>query len=232
MKEAITQRLGGRLQPVEIARKLAQAMDSNQTITAQRVLAPNLYTVYLNPSDLESLDPFRSTLEREMASFLSQAMEEAGLSSIARPRVMLMADDQTPKRKINVQARIVEGEAGAGESLDAGHTVKLQIPTSTGLAGRARFVSPAPEARGITYPVTHIPFTLGRALDNDVILEGRGISRHHAQVRAVHSRPFLVDLGSTNGTSVNGRSIREALLRDGDTIALGSIRLVFHWEQE
>lgn len=230
MKEAITQRLGGRLHPVEIARKLAQVMDANQTITAQRVLVPNLYTVRLNPTDLEALEPFRTTLERELASYLAQSMEEGGYSAVAYPRVQLLPGEEVPHRRVRVQGQIAEGNTEAQAEEQAGLTVRLQVPDGSTLPGRAWLVLSALGGKQLTQPVERLPFSIGRALDNDLVLEGRGVSRHHAQLRALHGRPYLVDLGTTNGTFLNGRRVTETLLKDGDGISLGPARLLFRWE--
>jgi pSer/pThr/pTyr-binding forkhead associated (FHA) protein len=61
-----------------------------------------------------------------------------------------------------------------------------------------------------------------------MIIEGAGVSRHHAQVEQRHNRYVLRDLGSTHGTQVNGQPIQEVVLRDGDIVTLGGQRLVFH----
>jgi len=227
MKDAITQRLGGRLHPIEIARKLSQAMDANQTITAQRVLVPNLYAVHLNPGDVQALEPFRATLEREMASYLAQAMEEEGFSTVAYPRVILMEDPAIPRRKVVVDARIAEGDHAPSPEEQHGNTVRLQILTAETLAGEAWLVSSGPAGKELAHPIAHLPFSLGRALDNDVVLEGRGMSRHHAQIRAVHGHFYLMDLSSTNGTYLNGRRVAESILKHGDIITLGPVQFVF-----
>ncbi|MDP2661806.1 MAG: DUF3662 and FHA domain-containing protein [Dehalococcoidia bacterium] len=227
MKDAITQRLGGRLHPVEIARKLSQAMESNQTITAQRILAPNLYTVRLNPSDAEALAPLRATLERELASYLAQAMEESNLSAVTYPRVSLVQDAETARRKIRVEARTVESEQEPSIDQQGGQTVRLRIPSVEAVAGKAWLLSPGPTGKQTSHPISHLPFSLGRALDNDLVLEGRGISRHHAQIRAVHRRLCLMDLSSANSTYLNGKRITESILNSGDTISVGPVQLIF-----
>ncbi len=232
MKETITQRLGGRLHPVEIARKLAQAMDSNQTITAQRILVPNLYRVILNPAELEALEPFRMTLEREFASYLSQSMEEGGFSSVAYPRVQFLPDEDVPRRRVRVHAEILESTHQDQPAHEEGQTVRLELPAAGALAGRAWITLPASGGKELACPVRRLPFSMGRALDNDLVLEGRAVSRHHAQLRALHGRPHLLDIGSTNGTFLNGRRVTEAILKDGDTISLGAVRLLFCWEAE
>ncbi|MFH1736832.1 MAG: FHA domain-containing protein, partial [Actinomycetota bacterium] len=54
-----------------------------------------------------------------------------------------------------------------------------------------------------------------------------GISRHHADIRLEDGRYIITDLGSTNGTFVNGKRIAEARLKNGDKIGVGKVKLIF-----
>ncbi len=63
--------------------------------------------------------------------------------------------------------------------------------------------------------------TLGRSPDCDVVLEANGVSRNHARLAVSGSRVTIEDLGSSNGTFVNGERVERRALRDGDTIGLG-----------
>jgi adenylate cyclase len=70
--------------------------------------------------------------------------------------------------------------------------------------------------------------TLGRHPANSIRLADREVSKEHATIDKVGNTFVLRDLGSSNGTFVNGRRIRELRLREGDEISLGNSRLVFH----
>ena len=70
--------------------------------------------------------------------------------------------------------------------------------------------------------------SLGRNLDNDIIIEDKRVSRHHAQIRFVQGAFFLYDLASANGTMVNNQPIEQVTLRDGDVISLGGVAASFH----
>ena len=70
--------------------------------------------------------------------------------------------------------------------------------------------------------------TLGRHPANTLRLVDREVSKEHASIERIGTTFLLRDLGSSNGTFVNGRRVRELRLRDGDEIALGNSRLVFH----
>ncbi|MEO7262953.1 MAG: FhaA domain-containing protein [Jatrophihabitantaceae bacterium] len=69
---------------------------------------------------------------------------------------------------------------------------------------------------------------IGRGTDSDLQLLDQGVSRRHADVHLADGQATVYDLGSTNGTSVNGHSVRSQLLQHGDVIRVGHTRLVFH----
>ena len=69
-------------------------------------------------------------------------------------------------------------------------------------------------------------YTLGRSLDNDIILDDPSVSRRHAQLSVSGDHYVLRDLHSRNGTFVNGQRISEVALRDGDLLTLGDVGMV------
>ena len=71
------------------------------------------------------------------------------------------------------------------------------------------------------------PLVIGRLPECDVVLADSNVSRRHAEVRRKDDGVFVVDLGSTNGTRVNGTPVREQLLASGDEVSVGSTRLIF-----
>lgn len=91
----------------------------------------------------------------------------------------------------------------------------------------AHFVLQQPGGTNKTYPLRFAEATLGRALDNDIIIESSDVSRHHARIEPAGTLLRLVDQRSTNGVRVNGRRVEEHLLREGDTVELGNTRLFF-----
>lgn len=91
----------------------------------------------------------------------------------------------------------------------------------------AHFVLQQPGGVNKSYPLRFAEATLGRALDNDIIIESSDVSRHHARIEPAGTLLRIVDQHSTNGVRVNGRRVEEHLLREGDTVELGNTRLFF-----
>ncbi len=97
--------------------------------------------------------------------------------------------------------------------------ITLEFPTQTGPS--------------VVYTLNKSMLTLGRALDNDVVVPESvanydTVSLHHAQLRRDKDDYVLRDLGSRNGVTVNGRHTLQNLLQDGDRIGFGAAEAVFH----
>jgi hypothetical protein len=69
--------------------------------------------------------------------------------------------------------------------------------------------------------------TLGRKPQNDIVIDNIAVSAEHAVIATLFNDSFLEDLGSTNGTFVNGQPVKKHFLQNGDTIELGKYRLKF-----
>ena len=86
----------------------------------------------------------------------------------------------------------------------------------------------AKDGRIYDYPILKGEVSIGRGKDNDIILKDSTVSRNHARITRTKKDYFLLDLGSYNGTLVNGKSIQNALLRDEDQIKIGVTKLIFN----
>jgi len=76
-------------------------------------------------------------------------------------------------------------------------------------------------------PITRTVTTIGRRRDQAVMVPDPDVSRHHAEIRMTDDGFLLIDIGSTNGTRVNGVRISQHPLEDGEVIEVGSTRMVF-----
>jgi hypothetical protein len=222
------------VQPAEIGRKLERAMVSNQVVSVNGTLVPNDYRVAMHPQDMVLFVDFVPALCRQMESWLHDAADEQGFSSIDRMRVQIIGDESVPRRAIQVTAAIADRpEIGRAEQdaiqrteiyrviRDTSGTTPIRLRFTSGLQSGIEFI--------IRKPVT----TVGRALDNDIVLEAGDISRHHARLELADDHLRVVDLNSTNGTRVNGKTVRTQSARTGDEVAFGTLTAdVLPFQQE
>ena len=81
--------------------------------------------------------------------------------------------------------------------------------------------------KGREFSFDRIQVTIGRTVDNDVVLPDPGISRQHLSIRDKGGAYIVRDLGSSNGTQLNGNKITEEVLRSGDVITAGDAQIRF-----
>lgn len=196
------------LQPVELARSLAAAMESAGRPGPEGRIAPNVYSLALHPKDWAGFAPFRGGLETELARYVQQVAEERGLVLCGPPHVDIVADADSAERDVRVKAEFVPHAAA---------------PRDLGRAGLWR-LDTLPPVR--SQPLAPPRVSLGRALDNDVVLDNPRVSRYHAELRYAVDGWSVHDLGSTNGTYVNGTQVTECVLQAGDHLRMGDREFV------
>jgi pSer/pThr/pTyr-binding forkhead associated (FHA) protein len=227
LETSFARAMRGRLQPVEIAKRLARAMERDRTVGLGEVWAPNQYEVRLSPRDYASLESYRQVLEKRLAEYLAAHARERELTLLDAPSVILMADAAVPDGKPQISAELADLPKGIQAStagdMTAGFTAK--VPVRPVFAGAGSTFSNHPDGR--VYPIHGSPTTLGRSPDNDIILDDRRVSRHHAQLAAIGASLLLGDLQSANGTWVNGKRITQQELQSGDLVSLGGVELMF-----
>jgi pSer/pThr/pTyr-binding forkhead associated (FHA) protein len=113
--------------------------------------------------------------------------------------------------------------APAREPIAATQSVSAAEAARAGLAHAADALVVDGRRYALSGPVT----VIGRSSACDVPLDDASASRRHAELRRRGGKTVLVDLDSTNGTLVNGRRVREAPLRPGDRITIGTTSIVF-----
>jgi hypothetical protein len=231
------------VQPVELARKLAKEMDDHRTISVSRVYAPNEYTVYLAPNDREQFATYEENLLGELQEYLSEHARREDYALLSPPRVLMETDADLDMGEFGIATRMVQpdrrraAEEPPGD-LEPGATMvyraKTPVPTQ---AVSAEELGVEREVVTLTFDgsqheVKQRRVVLGRSRDCDIQLHDANVSRRHAELRQEGASYWIVDLGSTNGIEVNGKRVKRAKLRDGDTITLGSTDLHFGVETE
>ena len=183
-------------------------------------LAPNLFTLFINPNDAPIFQENQTLLD-DLVGAIEQAGTEAGLRFFAPPFIKCSPDPAVPRGNIEVQAQLAEEQPG-----DTSTMVFVPEKEAPAIPPDAFLIVNGNQV----FPLTQLVINIGRRLDNDLVVDDERVSRMHAQLRAVKGRYVIFDLDSTGGTFLNGKRIQEGVLRPGDVISLAGYTLVFGQE--
>jgi hypothetical protein len=230
------------VQPVELARKLVKEMEDHRTVSVSRVYVPNEYTVYLSPSDRQQFTDYEGSLCAELQDYLAEHARREGYALLTPPAVQLETDGDLTMGEFGIATRMVQGkrqkagepqpEPGPPRQAEPGATMIYRPRTPLPPEGPAEDVALAQEIVTLTVggkrrEIDTRRVVIGRSKDCDIQLADPNASRRHAEVRQEGSAYWLIDLDSTNGSSVNGRRTARAKLAGGDVITIGSTDLLF-----
>jgi Protein of unknown function (DUF3662)/FHA domain len=222
------------LQPVEIASAVQREMDDRAAIVAQgRTLVPNDFVVELSEADYDRLQVYADSLGVELANLAREYAKEQGYSFVGPVRMRFEGINELSTGMFRIRSGVIRGTTVEGGEIRQPVSDLPKPPQQQSrVAGRPRLLVSGPEpgpdgARQRTYELTTPVTMLGRGTDCDLRLVDPGVSRHHAELRVEDGEVVLVDLGSTNGTFVNGQPVRRVLLTDGTRVTLGRTTLVF-----
>jgi hypothetical protein len=228
-----------RVQPVELAHKLAKEMEDNQVVSVSRVYVPNHYRVFLSPEDREQFTSYEPALRKELSDYLLEHARSEGLALTSRPQIDLETDDRLGLGEFGIQAQLLSPpeeeqpeEAEAAPSAgDFGHTMVYspdraapRVEPGPSDAERQRALLVGDGRRNV---LSGSKVVLGRSRDCDIVVSDPNVSRRHAELRRGDGSWSIFDLGSTNGIKVNGRRVSDATLREGDRVTLGVTDLTF-----
>jgi hypothetical protein len=233
--EAPAGRLGARLQPVSLAKRIERAMDTTKSFREDGVIVPNHYVLHLHPTDYARFESYRGSLEDDLAHGILGRARHERYTLVARPRVRLVADDGVPRGDIRVAANVVDDEgdrvrddrplpASSDTMVFARPGHEVAAPES---ARRAYLLVKTDGAEPVQFDLGGALISIGRASDNDVIVDDGLVSRHHCQLKLQHGAYSFADLGSRNGSWVNGQPVNEVALGPGDLIRIGSTEIEF-----
>ena len=207
------------LEPAQIARKLVATMEARTRGDEGHLMAPGSYIVYVNPADFERLADHQAYLEREWAELLRDLAGRVGVRFMdGDPNVEMTSRESIPAGAVDVA---VVDEVTV--TIDA--AIARRLPRRFHL----RMIKGVP-AYGVYY--IEGKARIGRSEESDVFLVDPSVSRTHAVVEVDGVEPVVRDLGSTNGTFVNGERIEARPLRDGDELMFGNTRMRFELSGE
>jgi hypothetical protein len=227
------------VRPVEIARKLAREMEEHKSFSLSRTYVPNEYRVFLSPRDRERFAGYETALSDELAGYLLEHARRERLTLLSRPVIEFETDDRLGLGEFGIQTGVVHPQEEPDEEPPAeelsGRTMvystagRLAEPLEQRARTRAETALLLLDGRRLVVGPAGV--TLGRSRQSDVVLNDPNVSRNHAEIRPRGGSWVLTDLGSTNGSRINGRRIEGSeVIRAGDEIELGSTSLRFELE--
>ncbi len=235
------------VRPVEIARKLAREMEEHKSHSLSRTYAPNEYRVFLSPDDRDRFADHEGSLASEFSGYLLEHARRERLVLLSRPVVHFETDSRLRLGEFGIQTSLVDHRDGPERSAPGAAPAPEPPAPSSGrtmiYSSAERVAEPvAQRARprrqaallvmdGKRLVVGPTGATLGRSRQCDVMVDDANVSRTHAEVRPHGGSWVIVDLGSTNGTRLNGRRVQQPeVLKPGDEIELGTTTLSFALE--
>jgi hypothetical protein len=188
------------LQPVEIGRRLTREMDLQRRLGPRgSLVAPNSFTITLSPTDIERFASYIDALVRELAEAAREHAENERYTLLGPVEVDVFESARIKAGQIEVLAEVIEGT----------------IPSELVLHDGRRFA------------IEDRPLVIGRLPECDIVLSDPNVSRRHAEIVRQDGEVVLRDLGSTNGSKVNGSQVTAVVLADGDEIIIGATRMAF-----
>ncbi len=197
------------LRPVELGRRVAREMDVhvNLGVRGERV-APNHMRIMLSAEDYDRFAPFSDALVVDLADAVEAHAEEQNYQLKGPGVVELVVDGKKRPGNFDVLTAIAAAPSRGRPS------AWLTLPDGSSVA-----------------VLDGDPVVLGRMPDCDVVLSDTNISRRHTEVRIIDGKASVVDLGSLNGTKLNGRGVPAnqfgTPVEDGDIIQVGPIIVKF-----
>jgi hypothetical protein len=189
------------LQPVEITSALRRELDTKAAIVARdRILVPNQFTVKLSEPDFERMTSLGDSLIDELTQLVQSHATAQGYSFAGGIVIDLQKSDSLAEGTLDIASVNVKGTVSWTPILDV---------------------------NGRRYPITRSRTVIGRGTDADITVEDTSISRRHVEVLWDGKRAQVNDLGSTNGSLLNGQPVAKAPLPADSVIDIGRTRIVF-----
>lgn len=238
------------VQPVEIASALRRECDEKAAIVARdRTIAPNAFVVELGAADHQRLGQWEEALGDELSAVVADYARQQRYHLAGSVKVTFEQAEDLDTGLFRVRSRTAKGDVPSGRRAAGPAQPVPPVPGAPSDQPAGRRVAPAPPAQPgwpepaaawagsrarpsldlgdhvfeISRPVT----VIGRGTDADVVLDDSGVSRRHAEIHITDGRARVIDLGSTNGTFVDGAKRPVATLVDGSVITIGRTRIVF-----
>jgi len=183
------------LQPIEIGSRMIREVDLTRRLSTQGPISPNLVQVWLSPEDADRFDGFQKALVSELEETVRQHALSEGYNFVGPVKIEIFIDDDLKIGDLAVKTDFVGGDS------------------------QPRLIA----NDGRSFSIGDRPLVIGRSPDVDVVINDSNVSRRHAEVWRTGEGVAVRDLGSTNGTFVNGHRITAVSLSPRDDVTIGAL---------
>jgi Protein of unknown function (DUF3662)/FHA domain len=234
------------IHPVEIAKGLTKQMDEGRMVSISRTYAPNDFTVHLSKEDAESIRAYQASLKDELIQYASTHAENKNYHLMTPPRIRFETEDTLRFGEFGVTAKLTGGdgprEKGAPQDTSGQTRIFRTEESSGGEIDQGTATISADEARrhGLAREIVEVilgdkkhqlegrgPWSVGRSQENDIVINDPNVSRKHARISRADNGFVVEDLGSTNGTLLDGAPIDRERIESGDELTFGQSRARF-----
>ena len=189
------------LQPVELTSALRRELDTKAAVvTRDRILAPNDFTLLLAPNDYKRMHAMGPALTDELTDFVQHHAQTQHYQFAGGISIVMRPDDSLSTGILHIESQNVKGNVAWVPVLDIG---------------------------GKRYPLKRSRTVVGRGSESDITVDDSGTSRKHIEIAWDGSHAQVRDLGSTNGSQLNGQPVKKAVLEPDSVITIGRTRIVF-----
>lgn len=216
---AFTRAFRSEVQPVEIAAAIQRELDNNaQIVSRERALVPNDFVVELGASDHDRLAAYIGTLATELVELAREHAELQHYAFTGPVHVSFERHEDLGTGQFRIRSSVRAGVDRAPSFAPS---------TTTERQAAAHLI-----INGTHHPVIAPGIVLGRGSECDIRIDDPGVSRRHVEIRVyqqgTQTQLVAVDLGSTNGTVIDGARVAQAPITEGSRIVLGSTVVDVH----
>ena len=208
------------LQPVEITSALRRELDTKAAVVSrERILAPNRFSVRMAHPDFVRMSALGSTLIDELTDLVQAYATEQRYQFAGGVFISISEDASLTEGLVQIDSSTTKG----GESRPASAPAPAAARPRASTAAR----TPGVEIAGKSHPLVKTRTVIGRGSDADITVDDSGTSRQHVEILWDGAHAQVRDLGSTNGSQLNGSPVSQAPLENGSVVTIGRTRILF-----
>ncbi|MBT2523592.1 DUF3662 and FHA domain-containing protein [Arthrobacter sp. ISL-28] len=210
------------VEPVEIASRLRREVDHKAiTIAAGRTLAPNVFDVLLSDDDFQRAQEWGTPLAEELCDVVINHVRSQGYTLQGPVRISFRRDEAHRPGDFEITSKTEKASGPA-----AAPAPRANVPAAP--SRQPTRLQPVLDIDGQRYSLNAPSIVLGRSSEADILVDDTGVSRRHLEIQTAGGTTTAVDLGSTNGSYVNGHKVAGSMeLTDGSTITMGRTKIIF-----